>query len=78
MRIFVAHGGCLRHASVVKGALSIGRVTQVTMDYGQVVAIERLLDGSWRRAIGEWKERIPSMAPAAPPSGTSTEGDARR
>lgn len=74
MRIFVAHGGCLRHASVVKGALSIERVTQVTMDYGQVVAIERLLDGSWRRAIGEWKERIPSMAP----SGTSTEGDARR
>ncbi len=74
MRIFVAHGGCLRHASVVKGALSIERVTQVTMDYGQVVAIERLLDGSWRRAIGEWKERIPSTAP----SGTSTEGDARR
>lgn len=62
MRIFVAHGGCLRHASVVKGALAIERVTEVTMDYGQVVAVERRPDGSWQRAVGEWKERIPKTA----------------
>ncbi len=74
MRIFVAHGGCLRHAAVVKGALPIERVTQVTMDYGQVVAMERLPDGTWRRAIGEWKERIPSTNP----SEASPEGAAPR
>lgn len=78
MRVFVAHGGCLRHASVVKGALSFERVSQVTMDYGQVVAIERLSDGSWRRAIGEWKERIPAATPAAPPRETSSQGEPRR
>lgn len=78
MRIFVAHGGCLRHACVVKGALSIERVTEVTMDYGQVVSVERLPDGTWRRAIGEWKERIPSATPGAVEGEASAEGTTRR
>jgi 2,3-bisphosphoglycerate-dependent phosphoglycerate mutase len=67
LRIFVAHGGCLRHAAVAKGVLEIERVPTVTMDYVQSVFFEREPDGDWTQIAGEWKKRLPSTTatPAA-------------
>lgn len=63
LRLFVAHGGCLRHAAVQLGALDLRAVSGVTMDHAQAVLIERDAHGFWQQAAGEWKKRLPARQP---------------
>ena len=59
LRLFVAHGGCLRHAAVQLGTLDLRSVTALTMEYGQAVLIESDGRGGWLQVAGEWKKRLP-------------------
>ncbi|HKK53446.1 MAG TPA: histidine phosphatase family protein [Myxococcota bacterium] len=59
LRLFVAHGGCLRHAAVQLGTLDVRTVTGLTMDYAQAVLIETDPRGGWLQTAGEWKKRLP-------------------
>ena len=56
-RLFVAHSGCLRHAAVVRDVVPIDAVSRLTMDFTQVVWIERLRDGTWVKLRGDWSVR---------------------
>lgn len=58
LRLFVAHGGCLRHAALRLGVLDRALVGRLTMDYGQAVLIERCEDGRWIHSGGQWKKRL--------------------
>ncbi|MEZ4331596.1 MAG: histidine phosphatase family protein [Myxococcota bacterium] len=60
LKIFVAHGGCLRHAAVVRDILPIDEAIKLTMDYCGTVLIESIGPQRWRHVAGEWKKRLPS------------------
>jgi 2,3-bisphosphoglycerate-dependent phosphoglycerate mutase len=62
LRLFVAHGGCLRHAAVCLGTLELGEVSNRTMDFAQCILVERL-EGEWRQIAGEWKKKLPIAEP---------------
>jgi len=64
LRLFVAHGGCLRHAAVQLGALDVRRVAALSMDYAQVVLIEKDSSGDWVQIAGEWHKRLPGAEPS--------------
>jgi 2,3-bisphosphoglycerate-dependent phosphoglycerate mutase len=59
LRLFVAHGGCLRHAAVQLGALDVRAVAGLSMDYAQVVLIEKDERGDWVQIAGQWHKRLP-------------------
>jgi 2,3-bisphosphoglycerate-dependent phosphoglycerate mutase len=58
IRLFVAHGGCLRHAAVQLGALDVRTVPGLTMEHAQCVLVEKNIRGDWVHAAGQWKKRI--------------------
>jgi len=62
LRLFVAHGGCLRHAAVQLGALDLRHVTALTMEHAQAVLIESDGHGGWLQVAGEWKKRLSKRA----------------
>lgn len=64
LRLFVAHSGCLRHAAVALGALGEDEVPGKSMEFVQMVCLERLADGRWVRVAGDWKTHVPE--PGAP------------
>ena len=59
MRLFVAHSGCLRHATVQLGALDVRMVAGLSMDFAQVVFIEKLPSGDWVQIAGQFRKRLP-------------------
>jgi 2,3-bisphosphoglycerate-dependent phosphoglycerate mutase len=61
MRIFVAHSGCLRHAVVQLGALDVRVVPGLSMDFAQVVFVEKLPNGDWVHIAGQFKKRLPGI-----------------
>ncbi|MEZ4289208.1 MAG: histidine phosphatase family protein [Myxococcota bacterium] len=63
VRLFVAHGGCLRHAAVHLGALEVGTVSRFTMDYAQAIYLERRSDTEWVKVAGDWVSRAARSAP---------------
>lgn len=58
LKLFVAHGGCLRHAAVELGALALEAAPRLSMDYCEPVVLERRADGSWPHVAGQWKKRL--------------------
>lgn len=61
LKVFVAHGGCLRHAAVMRGILPVDQAIMLTMDYCQSVLIESIGPERWRHVGGEWKKRLSRM-----------------
>ena len=62
LRLFVAHAGCLRHAAFVRGALSLDRVVNVSMEFAQIVLFEIQTNGQWVQLAGDWKKRMPQSS----------------
>lgn len=60
LKLFVAHGGCLRHAAVARGILPVDEAIKLTMDYCGSVLIESIGPERWRHVGGEWKKRLSS------------------
>ena len=59
MRLFVAHSGCLRHATVQLGALDVRAVAGLSMDFAQSVFVENLPNGDWVHIAGQFHKRLP-------------------
>ncbi len=59
MRLFVAHSGCLRHATVQLGALDVRVVAGLSMDFAQSVFVEKVPNGDWVHVAGQFKKRLP-------------------
>jgi 2,3-bisphosphoglycerate-dependent phosphoglycerate mutase len=72
LRLFVAHGGCLRHAAVALGLLDVDIVRQLTMGYAHAVLFERIDSRRWAKVAGEWKKRL-SEPPRSGGTGPETE-----
>jgi 2,3-bisphosphoglycerate-dependent phosphoglycerate mutase len=62
LRLFVAHSGCLRHATVQLGALDVRVVPQLSMDFAQTVLIEKMPNGDWVQVAGQWKKHLPDTS----------------
>ncbi len=61
LRLFVAHSGCLRHAAVYLGAVDIGEVSGLSMNFCQTILIEKSESGDWERRGGDWKKHLPGV-----------------
>ena len=57
-RLFVAHSGCLRHAAVQLGALDVRVVPGLSMDFAQVILLEKLPSGDWVHIAGEFRKQL--------------------
>lgn len=62
LKLFIGHGGALRHAAVCMGALDLLEVPHVSMHHCGYVLVEHILDphggpGRWQKVGGRWKER---------------------
>ncbi|MEM9177331.1 MAG: histidine phosphatase family protein [Myxococcota bacterium] len=58
-RLFVAHSGCLRHASVVLGAVDVRDVSGLSMDFLGCVLVEKKPSGEWVHLAGDFaKHRV--------------------
>jgi len=57
LKLFVGHGGAMRHAAWQLGVLEFEQVAQLSMYHGVPVFVERRADGSWRQVGGDWKIR---------------------
>jgi 2,3-bisphosphoglycerate-dependent phosphoglycerate mutase len=62
LKLFVSHGGALRHAAVCMGALALDEVPKLTMHHGDFVLLEHMPDGQagpgrWQQIGGQWKVR---------------------
>jgi 2,3-bisphosphoglycerate-dependent phosphoglycerate mutase len=66
LRLFVAHGGCLRHAAVQLGTIDLRHVTTLTMEHAQAVLVESDGRGGWLQVAGEWKKRLPTRGAPQP------------
>lgn len=58
LKIFVGHGGSIRHAAVHLGMLDVEQAREVSMEYCQPIYWEMTADRSWRHIAGDWKRRI--------------------
>jgi 2,3-bisphosphoglycerate-dependent phosphoglycerate mutase len=58
LKIFVGHGGSIRHAAVRLGMLEVDQAREVSMEYCQPVFWEKTADRSWRHIAGDWKKRV--------------------
>ena len=58
VRLFVAHSGCLRHAAVQLGALDVRVVPGLSMDFAQVILLEKLPSGDWVHIAGEFRKQL--------------------
>ena len=59
LKIFVGHGGSIRHAAVHLKLLEEHRVRALSMHHCRPLLWERSSDRSWRHLSGDWKERSP-------------------
>ena|GEM_PF-154955 len=62
LKLFIGHGGALRHAAVCMGALELHEVPYVSMHHCGYVLVEHIPDpgggpGRWQKVGGGWKER---------------------
>jgi 2,3-bisphosphoglycerate-dependent phosphoglycerate mutase len=57
LKVFVAHGGALRHAAVVLGLLQRDRVPALSMHHCRPLLFELDADGEFRHLAGQWKQR---------------------
>ena len=65
LKVFVGHGGALRHAAVCMGALELLEVSKLSMHHCGYVLLEHIEDpdggpGRWHKVGGCWKERSTS------------------
>jgi 2,3-bisphosphoglycerate-dependent phosphoglycerate mutase len=60
VRLFVAHSGCLRHAAVNLGALDMRSVSRLSMNFCQIILIEKTPTGEWVQLAGQWKKHLPA------------------
>lgn len=65
LKVFVSHGGALRHAAVCMGALDLHDVPSLSMHHCGYVFIEHIPDpdggpGRWQKVGGRWKQRSSS------------------
>lgn len=65
LKVFVGHGGSLRHAAVCMGALMLDEVPMLSMHHGDFVVLEHIPDahdgpGRWQKVRGQWKVRSSS------------------
>lgn len=66
LKVFIGHGGALRHAAVCMGALELLEVPYVSMHHCGYVIVEHIPDahggpGRWQKVGGRWKERSSSV-----------------
>ncbi|MEE8167218.1 MAG: histidine phosphatase family protein [Myxococcota bacterium] len=66
LRLFIAHSGCLRHATVQLGALDVRIVPRLSMDVAQRVLIEKMPNGDWVQISGQWRKYLPQMDTSGP------------
>jgi 2,3-bisphosphoglycerate-dependent phosphoglycerate mutase len=62
LKLFISHGGALRHAAVCMGALELETVPKVSMHHCGYVLVEHRPDpdggpGRWHTIGGRWKQR---------------------
>ncbi len=62
LKVFISHGGALRHAAVCMGALDLLEVPNLSMHHCGYVFIEHIPDpnggpGRWQKVGGRWKQR---------------------
>jgi 2,3-bisphosphoglycerate-dependent phosphoglycerate mutase len=68
LKVFVGHGGSLRHAAVCMGALALADVPKLSMHHGDFVLLEHMPNprdahdpvshaGRWQKIGGQWKVR---------------------
>lgn len=62
LKVFVGHGGALRHAAVCMGALELLEVPKLSLDHCAYVLLEHVADpqggpGRWQQVGGRWKQR---------------------
>lgn len=62
LKVFIGHGGSLRHAAVCMGALELELVTGMSLHHCGYVLLEHLPDpdggpGRWQKVGGQWKIR---------------------
>lgn len=61
LKVFVSHGGALRHAAVCMGALGLAEVSHLTMEHCGHVLVEHIVEphgpGRWQQVGGQWKQR---------------------
>lgn len=68
LKVFIGHGGALRHAAVCMGALELIEVPGLSMHHCGYVLLERDAPTSpggprhWRKVGGAWKVRKPTLA----------------
>lgn len=67
LRLFVAHGGCLRHAVVQLGALDVRAAPGLSMDFAQTILIEKMSQGDWVHLAGQFRKQLRSES-GSPPS----------
>lgn len=62
LKVFISHGGALRHAAVCMGALELQEVSQLTMAHCGYVLLEHIPDphgpGRWQKVGGRWQQRV--------------------
>lgn len=68
LKVFISHGGALRHAAVCMGALALDEVPGLSMHHCGYVFLEHFPDpeggpGRWQKVGGQWKIRPPKKAP---------------
>jgi 2,3-bisphosphoglycerate-dependent phosphoglycerate mutase len=71
LKVFVGHGGALRHAAVCMGALDLGAVTDLSMHHCGYVLVEHFPDtkagpGRWQKVGGQWKIRSAKQPQSLP------------
>lgn len=62
LKLFISHGGALRHAAVCLGALDLLEVPKLSMHHCGYVFVEHIADpqggpGRWQKVGGSWKQR---------------------
>jgi 2,3-bisphosphoglycerate-dependent phosphoglycerate mutase len=61
LKVFIGHGGSLRHAAVCMGALALDEVPKLSMHHGDFVFLEHIPaadgPGRWQKVGGQWKVR---------------------
>lgn len=66
LKVFVSHGGALRHAAVCMGALDLAEVPDLSMHHCGYVLLEHAdgpgHPGPWRKVGGDWKIRPAAQA----------------
>jgi 2,3-bisphosphoglycerate-dependent phosphoglycerate mutase len=68
LKVFISHGGALRHAAVCMGALPLAEVAGLSMHHCGYVLIEHFRDpaggpGRWQQVGGQWKIRPADKPP---------------